>query len=349
MPGSGPLLSGLLLALLSACSFRDLSDLDRNASGDAGAAGSSENDAGAAGASLDCNIGSTDLDCLPLRLDTAYLVHPSEELTSCVQVTTGSLAANTPLVLAACQGAITQKFWFSVEQDQRVSLRSARSGLCLQPLPGESGAGTTVVQAPCLGLPAQLWSLLVANEDFSLVHEQTGLHLGATAQGNLEQPSSLMLVAASEPTSKTWQLEPVAGGTVTLEPLAAPSGFLSRVTGQATVLFDDDSVGRWRVLPGLADPSCITLELAFALGSFLRHSDYLLWVDPTDDTAGFARDATFCFGEGKSQTGDDLIALEALNYPDYFITQGPEGQARLERLRDFDEQLERATFRLRGN
>jgi len=341
-------LACLVLALVAGCSLRDLSDLEGGTSGDAGAAGSSGSDAGAAGVSGDCAPGSTELACVPLLSDTAYLLHPATEPTRCVTLATQSHRRGEGLVEAACEGNISQKLWVVAETAERVSLRSAWSGLCLQPLASHTAPGSVVVQDACLGLTAQLWSVVVTESGVRLVHAETGLLLDVAEEGELSQLRALILGSERPSATLSWQFEPVEGGHVTLAPESAPDGFLSKVQTQAAVIMGDDSAGRFRVLPGLAEPTCISLESQSALGSFLRHSDYLLWVDPRENTAGFNRDATFCLRDGKSEQGPGYFSLEALNYPDYYVTQSAEGQAELETLGDTRTRLERATFRLRG-
>ena len=51
-------------------------------------------------------------------------------------------------------------------------------------------------------------------------------------------------------------------------------------------------------------------------GSFLRHSGYRIQLNPNDNTAVFAADATFCVREGLSGAG---TSLESKNLPGRYL------------------------------
>lgn len=70
------------------------------------------------------------------------------------------------------------------------------------------------------------------------------------------------------------------------------------------------------VRPGLADPSCYSFESRNFQGHFLRHASFRLRKDPSDGTALFASDATFCALPGRS--GGD-VTLGSYNLAGYNI------------------------------
>jgi hypothetical protein len=62
------------------------------------------------------------------------------------------------------------------------------------------------------------------------------------------------------------------------------------------------------VRPGLADPSCYSLESRNISGSYLRHAAFRVRLAPNENTDLFRRDATFC-----PQPGTGGIRLESIN------------------------------------
>ncbi|WP_420593840.1 AbfB domain-containing protein [Deinococcus sp.] len=74
----------------------------------------------------------------------------------------------------------------------------------------------------------------------------------------------------------------------------------------------------WQVVPGLADPSCISLAAINVAGSYLRHASNRLRID--SDTGGsFKADATFC--ARNALDGNGGLSLEASNLPGFFVHQ----------------------------
>ena len=62
------------------------------------------------------------------------------------------------------------------------------------------------------------------------------------------------------------------------------------------------------VRPGLADPSCYSLESRNLPGSYLRHAAFRVRLAPNENTDLFRRDATFC-----TQPGTGGVRLESIN------------------------------------
>jgi non-reducing end alpha-L-arabinofuranosidase len=56
----------------------------------------------------------------------------------------------------------------------------------------------------------------------------------------------------------------------------------------------------WIVKPGLANSSCVSFESANGSGDFIRHFNFQLFLEPSDGSAQFALDATFCPRAGNS-------------------------------------------------
>jgi hypothetical protein len=189
---------------------------------------------------------------------------------------------------------------------------------------------------------------MMRDHGFSLIANHSGLVLDVAGNGATDVGAPLEQNNYDGSSDMKWQFEEVSGGTVGLQPYGQPGAYLSRVGATAQAVSGANAAGQWRLVPGLADPSCVTFELLAEPGVYLRHSNYLLWVDATDNTVGFFQDATFCFRDGLSATGFNLHGLESLNYPGYYVTTPSGGQAALEPLVDAADFYARATWILAG-
>lgn len=89
---------------------------------------------------------------------------------------------------------------------------------------------------------------------------------------------------------------------------------IAQVTLDSSPTAQADAI--WLVQQGLADSSCVSFESVNAPGEYLRHQHFELYLDPDDDSAQFAGDATFCPRPGNSGQG---YSFESYNDPQLFI------------------------------
>jgi len=73
----------------------------------------------------------------------------------------------------------------------------------------------------------------------------------------------------------------------------------------------------WKVVPGLADPSCVSFESVNFPGRYLRHRDGELWMDANDGSALFKADATWRIRPGLADP--NMFSFESYNYPGEYI------------------------------
>ncbi|MEU1211969.1 family 43 glycosylhydrolase [Streptomyces sp. NPDC005790] len=74
---------------------------------------------------------------------------------------------------------------------------------------------------------------------------------------------------------------------------------------------------QWKVVPGLADPSAVSLESVNFPGSFLRQRDGEVWIGTRTDDAGFHADATWRRVPGLSDRS--LTSFESYGEPGHFL------------------------------
>jgi hypothetical protein len=84
-------------------------------------------------------------------------------------------------------------------------------------------------------------------------------------------------------------------------------------SASATTLKQDAT---FRLVAGLAEPSCYSFESRNFPGHYLRHNSSRLRKDARDGSALFDQDATFCAQPGLSGTG---VSFESFNYPGRYL------------------------------
>ncbi|MDC0707231.1 AbfB domain-containing protein [Stigmatella sp. ncwal1] len=73
----------------------------------------------------------------------------------------------------------------------------------------------------------------------------------------------------------------------------------------------------WRIVPGLANASALSLESVAFPGYFLRHANGELWLSQNDGSALFKADATWWRRPG--QANSSLTSFESFNFPGSYI------------------------------
>ncbi|MBZ9750106.1 AbfB domain-containing protein [Deinococcus sp. HMF7604] len=86
------------------------------------------------------------------------------------------------------------------------------------------------------------------------------------------------------------------------------------VTGSSAELLKKDAT--WRIVPGLADANCYSLESLNYPGEYLRHRESRVRRDRPDGSSAFNGDATWCARSALSGVG---ISLESYNFPGRYL------------------------------
>lgn len=73
----------------------------------------------------------------------------------------------------------------------------------------------------------------------------------------------------------------------------------------------------FKIVPGLADPSAVSLESVNFPGNFLRHRNGEIWLDSNDGTTLFSNDATWRIHPGFAD--NRAVSFESYNYPGEYI------------------------------
>lgn len=105
-------------------------------------------------------------------------------------------------------------------------------------------------------------------------------------------------------------------GSWLLSPLGDPDTYLTVTADNAKMSPADPAT--LTVQAGLADDACFSFQLED--GRYLRHYDYRLRFDATDDSELFRADATFC-----PEDGSTAVRLRSKNYPDHLVHRRDDG------------------------
>lgn len=88
-------------------------------------------------------------------------------------------------------------------------------------------------------------------------------------------------------------------------------GFTEIVDANSAPLLKNDAT--WKIVPGLADNRCYSLESRNFPGQYLRHRDFRVYKEG-GDSALFKADATWC-----AVRGDGGVRFSAYNFPDQYL------------------------------
>ena len=91
-------------------------------------------------------------------------------------------------------------------------------------------------------------------------------------------------------------------------------GFTAVVSAGSSTALKQDAT--WKVVRGLADANCYSLESVNYPGSFLRHRDFRIRLERNNSNPVFKQDATWCVRDGLSGTG---LTFESKNFPGSYL------------------------------
>lgn len=92
-------------------------------------------------------------------------------------------------------------------------------------------------------------------------------------------------------------------------------GFISPVASNSSQVDKKDA--SFRIVPGLANNTCVSLESVNYPGHFLRHQDQRIKLHKNDSSSLFKNDSTFCIKNGLWNL--EAASFESYNYPGHFI------------------------------
>lgn len=125
---------------------------------------------------------------------------------------------------------------------------------------------------------------------------------------------------------------PLAYGTVELDPSGTPQYNFSRLEsinisnnlirhqngrGRIDPNINDNQDSQFRIVPGLSDSNCVSIQSVNFPNCYLRHRNGEIWLDTNDGTQIFKADATFFKRPGLSNSS--AVSFESKNFPGQYI------------------------------
>jgi hypothetical protein len=189
-------------------------------------------------------------------------------------------------------------------------------------IPGPRPSGTVYGRGsvePTEGGPDRLHRAMIVGVGVGVV-AVLGLGYAAwtSTGGGAEKPAAAATSAPAAATTATTATTPatpqLAAGSWLLSPLGDEDTYLTANGDYAKMSPADPAT--LTVSAGLADDTCFSFRLED--GRYLRHFDYRLRFDASDDSELFRADATFC-----QEAGTDVgtVRLRSKNYPEFLLNR----------------------------
>jgi hypothetical protein len=261
-------------------------------------------------------------DACPLLVDnTPYSLSPSHALGKCVDDGGLSVAEGNAMILFDCKDELEQSFWAVAQPEGYFAFRSALSGLCLQARGSSTAEGTAIEQRACDYAPAQLWKPSRVDDSVMQLSNKLSALLLDVAGDNATNDSQPIVQSKSdaEAPDMRWRLRRRATAAYfTLAPDDDRLRYLQHRGSEITLAAEDAESAHWRVVPGLADASCVSFQSRDEPGRYLRHASFRIWADLNDGSSLFAFDATFRYKNPFAGSAPFTHAIESLNYSGKF-------------------------------
>lgn len=233
----------------------------------------------------------------------------------------GSLAQGTQMIVWNKNSLKTQSWHFEDMGGGGYRIKSNYSGLILDNKNGSTQSGSVVQQWENNNAPAQRWMLEPAGGGLYRIRNQAGGLYLDTENQSTQPHASLVQLPLSNSSTQKWRLERIyeisrfqssniSGTYIRHE---ANGGIV--IGSEFTSLPLEDS--QWRVIPGLADSSHVSLESVNKPGYYLRHRDGKLMLSQNDGTTLMKADATWKIKQGLANSS--MVSLESYNIAGNYI------------------------------
>lgn len=233
----------------------------------------------------------------------------------CMDDPAGSLEMGTQMILWDDNNLKTQSWKFEDMESGSYKIKSNYSNLILNNKDGSSNEGTAVQQWEDNGVMAQRWILEPTDGGvFRIKNQMGGLYID-TQDSSTELHSSLVQKSLSNSSTQKWRLERIYEIS-RFESFNIKGTYISH-TLSGSIIIDNEFTtsplqdSEWRLIPGLADSSCVSFESVNNPGYYLRHRNGELELAKKSDDSLMKADSTWRMKEGLAD--NSLISIESYN------------------------------------
>jgi len=214
----------------------------------------------------------------------------------------GGAPAGTEVIQWNDLGLNTQWWVTDYRSNGFFRVMNVNTGLVLDDPNGATAPGTKVILWTDNYLDTQRWKFSYkGNGYYTSMNEHSGLMLD-NAGGGAPAGTKVIQWTANGLDTQNWKLQRVDVETPVNQLQSYNIGNFVRVdAGRGKIdggQYAPES--QWRLVPGLADPSAVSIESVTYPGNYLRHRDGQVWLDPYANTTLYKNDATWRLRTGLS-------------------------------------------------
>ncbi|HHU03876.1 MAG TPA: alpha-L-arabinofuranosidase [Fastidiosipila sp.] len=238
----------------------------------------------------------------------------------CLDDAGGSTSWGNEMILWSQNGYKTQSWHTKNITDEYFSLICNFSDLALDNPNGSTLSGTRIVQWDKNYSNAQQWKLIPEEDYYKIQNRESNLYLDT--EGNSTSLHAFV-IQASESSSNTqkWTVERIYEIARLRSYNISDCHVYHDLNGTALIANPATTMpyfaSQWRMVPGLADSSCISFESIDNPGYYLRHEDGNVKISAYTNTTIFKQDATWRLRAGLADPSG--VSLEAYNISNRYI------------------------------
>ena len=233
----------------------------------------------------------------------------------CLDDAGGSVEWGNQMILWSDNGLKTQSWHAQNITGEYFTLLCNFSDLALHNPSGSLVVGERMQQWDVNYSAAQRWKLIPTEDgSYRVQNEYSGLYLDTEGQSTAEH-AYVVQNQYSESNTQKWRLERIyeigrfRSSNISDCHVYHDSSNRVLIANNSTTMSLESS--QWRIVPGIADSSCISLESVDNPGYYLRHYEGNIIISANDGTEIFKQDATWRIHEALDGLGG--ISLESYN------------------------------------
>jgi hypothetical protein len=239
----------------------------------------------------------------------------------CLDDDAGSLEWGNEMIVWHDNGLKTQSWKAENLNGDYFALVCNFSDLALDNPCGSKRAGERIRQWHVNMSPAESWKFIPAGDGtFRVQNGESGLYLDTEGQSR-NVASHIIQNNYSESNTQKWRVERIyeitrlRSSNISDCHVYVNTGNKAMIANKSTSL--SLSASEWRIVPGLADNSCISLESVKYPGYYLRHYNGQLIISRDDGSAIFKKDATWYMRDALDGSGG--VSFESYNITGTYI------------------------------